>query len=450
MFGRKSEQQAKPHSGRKRGQQPGSNGHGRTQRPELAERTEKRNPANDARVCSCCGKSYAANGERCTTVIEVEVKAHKRRIVRPRWRRTCECASSAREVTAPPVARLFENTPYGISVWVCVLFERFVCCRPLHRVAAWLADMGLAVSPGTLGDSVKRFVPLFEPVAGAVLAHQNTAALRHANETTWRVQALREKGRSSRCWLWTSVSDDAVYFHIDPSRSTEVAKTLFGAAACVLLLVCDRLSTYKSLARERGGKVVLCWCWAHQRRSFLDCAAGHVRLTRWCQGWIERIAAIYRLNDARLEHYDPTLERQRPEFDARQRELIAGPPPLNRLALLKEFCRRIDWFKPDGGLKDMMARVAMLAMHRDGLITLPAPTRRQNRPGPIVFGPHTEPPLFAAPTTLDEVRPLDFRTVVRATHEGKLWNEFVARYHYLGYKTLVGAQMRYAVHDRNG
>ena len=36
------------------------------------------------------------------------------------------------------------------------------------------------------------------------------------------------------------------------------------------------------------------------------------------------------------------------------------------------------------------------------------------------------------------------------TREGRLWNEFVARYHYLGYKTLVGAQMRYAVHDRNG
>ena len=30
------------------------------------------------------------------------------------------------------------------------------------------------------------------------------------------------------------------------------------------------------------------------------------------------------------------------------------------------------------------------------------------------------------------------------------FSEFVARYHYLGYKTLVGAQMRYAVHDRNG
>ena len=53
------------------------------------------------------------------------------------------------------------------------------------------------------------------------------------------------------------------------------------------------------------------------------------------------------------------------------------------------FCRRIGWFKPDGGLKDMMARVTMLAMHRDGLIALPAPQGRQNRPGPIVFGPDT-------------------------------------------------------------
>ena len=132
------------------------------------------------------------------------------------------------------------------------------------------------------------------------------------------------------------------------------------------------------------------------------------------------------------------------------RALIAGPPPLNRHMLSKEFCRRIGWFKPDGGLKDMMARVTMLAMHRDGLIALPAPQGRQNRPGPIVFGPDTEAPLFPAPTTLDKVRPLDLRPVVRGTRESKLWNEFVARYHYLGYKTLVGAQMRYAVHDRDG
>ena len=132
------------------------------------------------------------------------------------------------------------------------------------------------------------------------------------------------------------------------------------------------------------------------------------------------------------------------------RALIAADPQPTRAALSREFCRRIGWFKPDGGLKDMMARVTMLAMHRDGVIVLPPPKGRQYRPKPIAFGPDTEPPLFPPPTTLDELRPLEMRSVVRGTREGRLWNEFVARYHYLGYRTLVGAQMRYAVHDRDG
>ena len=58
--------------------------------------------------------------------------------------------------------------------------------------------------------------------------------------------------------------------------------------------------------------------WSHQRRDFIECAAGQVGLTQWCGGWIERIASIYRLNDARLEHYDPGLKRQTPAFDAAQ------------------------------------------------------------------------------------------------------------------------------------
>ena len=71
----------------------------------------------------------------------------------------------------------------------------------------------------------------------------------------------------------------------------------------------------------------------------------------------------------------------------------------------------------------------MLAMHRDGLIALPPPLRKQNRPGPVVFGQDTEPSLLPPPATLDEVRPLEIRTVVGGTREGRLWNEFVARHH---------------------
>ena len=230
LFGRKSEKQETPRSGRQRGQQCGAPGHGRSQRPGLEKRTEVQNPPVDARACSCCGRRYVATGAEQSTLVEIEIRAHKRVIRRPRWRRTCDCASSPVEVSAPPLPRLFANTPYGTSVWSRFLFERYACLRPLQRVAAWMSGQGLPLSPGTLADSVPRFVPLFEPLADASLAHQNTATLRHADETTWRVQALRDAGRSSRAWLWISISGDAAYFHIDASRSAEAAQKLFAEA----------------------------------------------------------------------------------------------------------------------------------------------------------------------------------------------------------------------------
>ena len=179
-----------------------------------------------------------------------------------------------------------------------------------ERVGAWLGDQGLPVAAGTLADSVPRFVPLFEPLAEAIRAHQNEVALRHADETGWRVQALRAQGRSARAWLWISVGNDAVYFHIDPSRSAEAAQVLLGKLQSGTVLVCDRYSAYKKLARLLDGLVILQYCWSHQRRDFIQCAAGQVDLAGWCEAWLERIAAIYRLNEARLDCHDPGIERQ--------------------------------------------------------------------------------------------------------------------------------------------
>ncbi len=88
-----------------------------------------------------------------------------------------------------------------------------------------------------------------------------------------------------------------------------------------LFLVCDRLSSYKTMEHEIGGAVILCWCWAHQHRDFIHGAAGQAELAHWCQKWIERITSIYKLNEARMEHYDPALERQTAAFAQAQRAL---------------------------------------------------------------------------------------------------------------------------------
>ena len=344
LRGRKSEKRERPRTGRPRGQRRGAPGHGRTPRCGLEERVEERRPPPAARTCSGCGKPYAAVGVEQSALVEIEVRAYRRVIRRPRWRRSCACASSPAEVSAPPPPRLFANTPYGTSVWSRVLYERYACLRPLQRVGAWLGDQGLPVSSGTLADSAPRFMPLFEPVAGAILAHQHAAVLCHADETTWRVQALRGEGHSGRAWLWTAVGNDAVRFHVDASRSAEAAAKLFGDLAPETVIVCDRYSAYKRLARLLGGTVVLAFCWAHMRRDFIQCAAAQVRLTGWCEAWLARIAAIYRLNEARLACYDPGIKHQSAAFDAAQGALAAALDGLfataqRELAVLPEHAR---------------------------------------------------------------------------------------------------------------
>jgi hypothetical protein len=123
------------------------------------------------------------------------------------------------------------------------------------------------------------------------------------------------------------------------------------------------------------------------------------------------------------------------------RTLIAADPDRSRAELSRLTCRGLHWYKADGGLKEMSCRVAMLRMQQDGLIKLPPPRcpRPQTR---IRFTPTTalqptlDLPVHALPALqLRMVRP----------DNSRLWNEYIERYHYLGYKSLPGAQMRYFV-----
>jgi hypothetical protein len=126
------------------------------------------------------------------------------------------------------------------------------------------------------------------------------------------------------------------------------------------------------------------------------------------------------------------------------RQLIAADPARTRAELSRLTCRALHWHKPDGGLKDMSARVAMLRMHADGLIVLPPP--RGTRPDPRVrIGTLSDPgePITQPARAL---MPLALRRVCTKA-ESRIWNEYIQRYHYLGHKPLPGAQLRYTVYS---
>ncbi len=131
------------------------------------------------------------------------------------------------------------------------------------------------------------------------------------------------------------------------------------------------------------------------------------------------------------------------------RRLIAEDPNRTRWAISQRVCETLGWRKPDGGLKEMSCRVALLRMQEDGLVRLPPP-RRNNGNGKrsLRRTPEAEPqqPFFTPASALRDLR----LELVKTKPDSLLWNEYVDRYHYLGYTPLPGAQLRYVarVDDR--
>lgn len=124
------------------------------------------------------------------------------------------------------------------------------------------------------------------------------------------------------------------------------------------------------------------------------------------------------------------------------RSLIKENPQFHRSKLSREVCQMLQWLKPDGKLKDMSCRVAMLRMQEDGLIELPEPLRSKAAIRRIDFTPATDPKdsiLFP----VNQLHHLQLQMVNKSN--SFLWNEYIERYHYLGYTPLPGAQLRYFI-----
>jgi len=125
------------------------------------------------------------------------------------------------------------------------------------------------------------------------------------------------------------------------------------------------------------------------------------------------------------------------------RQIIASDERLNRVKISRRVCEVFGWYKLDGGLKEMSCRVALLRMERDGLIRLPPPQKGNGNRTARVSITRASDPQFPVCMGAGDLGPLRLELVVKGS--SKLWNELIERYHYLGYKTLPGAQLRYFV-----
>jgi len=139
-----------------------------------------------------------------------------------------------------------------------------------------------------------------------------------------------------------------------------------------------------------------------------------------------------------------------PEVIERMRRAVDEHPDWTRCRLAHEVCGWLDWRSANGRRKEMSCRKALLRLDKRGLIKLP-PAKRQ-----VYFGGKScQQVQLDVPDSLSvelsEIKELEL-VLVRPGQRAlsAQWNTLVSRHHYLGYRPLSGAQLRYLIRSEYG
>ncbi len=315
LFGRSSEQRRTPATNASPPDEtaasaPPRRGHGPRSQPELPIVEVVHTLDEPDQACPACGGELAEMKGQSEDSEEIDVLERSYRLVRHRRQKyRCACGGCVDTALGPP--KLVPGGRYSVDFAVAVAVAKYVDHLPLARQVRQMARAGLSVDTQTLWDQLfavqRHLLPTYEALHALVLS----APVVGADETTW---PLLEKGGGKRWYAWSIACPEAVFYRIDPSRSTRAAGEILREYRGVV--VADGYSAYAALARERG-TFKLAHCWAHLRRKLVEAEAAYPQAGEA----LESIAKLYAI-EAELAGAAP--EARRAARHERSRPLVEG------------------------------------------------------------------------------------------------------------------------------
>lgn len=129
---------------------------------------------------------------------------------------------------------------------------------------------------------------------------------------------------------------------------------------------------------------------------------------------------------------------------------VRDHPEWSRADLARRVCKWLTWRTTSGKDKAVNCRLALLRLQRRGLIDLPPPRRRISFGGSSFATTRLHVPM-SLQGPLTQLRKLELVLVNSKDRERDLqWKKLVATHHYVGYRPLCGAQLRYLIRCEHG
>lgn len=353
VYSKKSEKKEEKTSGLKgektRGAREGHKGHGRKHPKNLPVREEIIELAFEERKCPKCGKPYSEMGSsEESEEVGIEKEYYIKVIKRKKYKRTCSCGSPI--ITAPVPAKIIPKGRFSVELWVDILINKFQNHQPIERQIKEMAEYGLKISSGTISKGLLKIHEMYiKALYEGMIKSLRAASHYHADETGWKL--FSGEKANNNFFMWVFISSKIAIFVLHQTRSAKVPlKTLFEIEPSELKAIdseiieagkkrmsVDKYSGYKLL--EKIGLVELFFCWAHQRREFINVQTKCPSLSEWTDEWIERIGMLYHINNERIKY--KAEEKGFQENDGKLREKIKEMAELINLEYENEYQKKI-------------------------------------------------------------------------------------------------------------
>jgi transposase len=281
MFGRSSEKQPHDSKSEQKEAQP-RRGHGPKEQPALPIVETRHELSESERACLVCSGQMEPMGEQTEDSEEITVVKRQFVLVKHK-RQKYRCRCNAAVETAPGPQKLYAGGRYSLEFAVEVAVQKYAYHLPLERLVRMMWHEGLRVDSQTLWDQIEALCRVLRPSYALIRAHILSSEVLCADETRWM---LLQKGGSKQWHAWALSTEDAVYYHIDPSRGEKVPQALLEGFSGVVMA--DGYICYQTLARGSPG-LVLAHCMAHCRRKFVEALPAYPQ----CQTALDLIKELY-------------------------------------------------------------------------------------------------------------------------------------------------------------
>jgi hypothetical protein len=175
--------------------------------------------------CPHCGPvNPRIASEETSEIIEIEVNGYRRKIIKKKRGKGCQCDTGLPVIlTAQGPGRLLPRSPYGVSIWVELLLNKFRYALPVNRRINRLEAVELSLPVGTITDGLAGMLPLFEELYETIKV-------------------------GNRWQLWVFHSHQAVVYRLKSSRSAEVPMDKTGSERALRLSKWSVKNSYGALS----------------------------------------------------------------------------------------------------------------------------------------------------------------------------------------------------------